>query len=255
MRAFHACVKKEVREHWVYKRWQIISLLFTFFGILSVFTAKYMPDLMGYFLSSELVKSFPTPIVQDVWVQFFKNIGQVGVLVVVVLFSSLFTSEYQNHTLILPLSKGVSRWKVLLSKWSVACAVFSIPFLIAIGVTQIYSMLYFKQDSLVNIPEALLSQWVFVCFLITLIVFFSSFVSTNSQVLIGVSSVLLLCFVVSIFLENGKYLPLFLATSVNQLIANTVNKQDVYFSMIITLIVSILLLVVSLFLFNKKEID
>lgn len=255
MRAFHACVKKEIREQWVYKRWQILLLLFIFFGILSVFTAKYMPDLMSYFLPSEFVKSFPKPKVQDVWIQFFKNIGQVGVLVVIVFLSSLFTAEYQKHTLILPLSKGVSRWKIVISKWSVSCILFSIPFLISIGVTQLYSIIYFKQDSLVNIPEALLSQWVFVCFLITLIVFFSSFVSTSSQVLIGVSSVLILCFVVTVFLENGKYLPLFLATSVNQLIENTINTKDVYFSMALTLIISVVLLSASVFLFSKKKID
>lgn len=49
------------------------------------------------------------------WAQFFKNI-QIGFIILLLLESSIFTQEYQSGTLVLTLTKGFERYKVVIAK-------------------------------------------------------------------------------------------------------------------------------------------
>ena len=49
------------------------------------------------------------------WTQFFKNIPIV-LIAFVLIYSDIFTKEYKSGTLLLVLTKGVSRYKIVLAK-------------------------------------------------------------------------------------------------------------------------------------------
>ena len=74
MRVLSAFLKKEWQEALASYRLVILIVLFALFGIMNVFTAKYTPEMITYFVSEEFAKSIPTPTLIDAWLQFFKNI-------------------------------------------------------------------------------------------------------------------------------------------------------------------------------------
>ena len=54
-------------------------------------------------------------VIKKEWMQFYKNIP-IALVVMLLLFGGLLTNELQKGTLIPVLTKGLSRWKVLLTK-------------------------------------------------------------------------------------------------------------------------------------------
>lgn len=97
----------------------ILGCLFAVLGIMNPAIAKMTPWLLATLADtlseSGLVVTAVTVDAMTSWTQFFKNIPM-GLLVFLLLESSIFTEEYQSGTLVLTLTKGFERYKVVLSK-------------------------------------------------------------------------------------------------------------------------------------------
>ena len=123
MKSYLAFLRKEILEIVRNGKLIIFGVIFFVFGITNPMIAKLTPWL--YELLEEdfaqigiaIPQVVPTAI--DSWVQFFKNIPM-ALIVFVVLFSNMLTKEYSAGTLILVLTKGIERYKVLLSKFTVS---------------------------------------------------------------------------------------------------------------------------------------
>ena len=50
------------------------------------FAAKFLPEILASALPSGMTITLPEPSAMDSWGQFFKNISQMGIIVVVILF-------------------------------------------------------------------------------------------------------------------------------------------------------------------------
>ena len=135
MRTWLAFMKKE----WTYQvrtgKLFVLGLLFAAFGIMNPAVAKLTPWLMELFsesfAQSGINVSQITVTAMDSWVQFFKNIPM-ALIVFVILQGGIFAKEYQSGTLVLALTKGLQRYKVVISKalmlvllWSVGCVLVS----------------------------------------------------------------------------------------------------------------------------------
>ena len=72
------------------------------------------------------------------WVQFFKNLPM-GLIIFILLESSIFTKEYQSGTLVLALTKGLDRYKVVISKASVLLVLWTFFYWICYGITYGYN--------------------------------------------------------------------------------------------------------------------
>ena len=119
MKSLLAFIKKEAMEQFRSGRLMILGILFVLLGVMNPAVAKITPWLLEI-LADSLAESgmTVTPVTvsaMDSWVQFFKNMP-LGLIVFVLLQSSLFTKEYQSGTLVLSLTKGLERFKVVVSK-------------------------------------------------------------------------------------------------------------------------------------------
>ena len=112
MKPLLAFIKKEYLEAARTGKITILALLFVLFGIMNPAIAKMTPWIMEM-LSDTLAEDglIFTDIQVDAltsWTQFFKNLP-VALIAFVVIFSDIFTKEYKSGTLLLVLTKGLSR--------------------------------------------------------------------------------------------------------------------------------------------------
>ena len=138
MKSLFAFVRKEFLEQIRSARLFIVGALFILFGIMNPAIAKLTPWLLKT-LSDSLAET--GIIVTDVnvtaldsWVQFFKNMP-IGLIAFILLQSTVFTKEYQSGTLVLSLTKGLERYKVVLSKFFALLLLWTLGYFLCFGTT------------------------------------------------------------------------------------------------------------------------
>jgi ABC-2 type transport system permease protein len=171
MRAYLAVCRKEFLESWRTYRLVILVVVFLFFGLLNVFTAKLMPDLLsGIDLGGGAVIQMPPATALDAWAQFFKNTSQMGLIVVVIVFCGLTAGEFSRGTLVNVLTKGLTRPSVVLAKFSVATLLWTLSFLVSLGVTWGYAVYFWGYGPLPHAAFAFICLWAFTVLIIALLI-------------------------------------------------------------------------------------
>ncbi|MFD3016370.1 hypothetical protein ACFKJ2_00710, partial [Streptococcus agalactiae] len=96
MKSLAVMLKKEWMEN--VRTYKVISILITcsIFGILGPLTALMMPDIMAGILPKKLQGAIPEPTYIDSYIQYFKNLNQLGLVILVFLFSSTLTQEFSK---------------------------------------------------------------------------------------------------------------------------------------------------------------
>lgn len=256
MRSLFAFMKKEFTEQLRSGRLMILGLLFVLFGIMNPAIAKLTPWLLET-LSDSLAES--GMIVTDVkvsamdsWVQFYKN-QPMGLIAFVLLESSIFTKEYTSGTLVLSLTKGLERYKVVVSKTVVLAVLWTIGYWICFAITYGYNAYFWDNSVAQNLILSVVCWWMFGVMVIALMVLFSTVSSSNTGVLLGTGGVVLASYLVGLLPKCGKYLPTFLMDG-NSLIYGLAETKAYMTSLIIAIAASVICFAISIPIFNKKQL-
>ena len=142
MNPLRSFTKKEWLEQVRSGRLLILAILFILLGIMSPAIAKLTPWLFEI-MSDSMTESGMTVTVVSVdamssWIQFFKN-APMGLIAFILLESRIFTKEYQSGTLILALTKGLSRAKVVIAKASILTLLWTACYWISFVITYTYN--------------------------------------------------------------------------------------------------------------------
>lgn len=256
MRSLLSSLKKEWLEHLRSGRLLILGMIFVLLGIMNPAVAKLTPwlfEVMADSLAeSGMIVTDVTVSAMDSWVQFYKNVPM-GLIVFVLLESSIFTKEYQSGTLVLALTKGLERYKVIVSKAIILFMLWTIGYWCCFGITYGYSAYFWDNSVAENLMFSVVCWWIFGLWTIFLMVFFSTLSDTNAGVLCGTGGVVLGFYLLGLLPKVKKYVPTQLMDG-NSLIYGGCRKEDYTMAMVITLILSVACLVVSVPIFNKKKI-
>ena len=114
-------------------------------------TAKLTPDLLAKFLPEGMIIELPVPSSLDSWAQFFKNVTQMGLIVVLLVFSGILANEITQGTLINLLTKGLSREAVITAKYAAMLALWSMGVLVSSLVTWGYTVYLFPDGKSHNL--------------------------------------------------------------------------------------------------------
>ena len=256
MRSLVAFTKKEFTEQLRTGKVLFLGILFTLFGIMNPAIAKLTPWLMEQ-LSDTLAESgmiitSVTVTALDSWVQFFKNIPM-ALIAFVLLESSIFTKEYRTGTLILSLTKGLSRCKVVLSKTFTLMTMWTASYWLYFGITYAYTAYYWDNSIVSYLTPSVVFWWVFGLWVVSLVVWFSTLLGTNTGVLVGTGGVVLASSLGGMIPKVAKVLPFFL-TDGNSLIYGQKSPDEYMAALIITAVMTLVLLAFSLIIFNKKQL-
>lgn len=255
MNQISALFKKEMMES--IRNFKLFALIIVFmiFGVLSPLTAILMPDIMGMVMEDAGIQ-FELPPVSaiDSYTQFFSNMNQMGLVIMVLVMGNLLTGEFSRNTLVNLVTKGLKRHNIIIVKSIFSILVWTVAFFLAALITYLYTIYYWDE----TINHLLLSYgmtWLFGVFLISLIMFASSiFRSSFLGVLISVLAVVIIMMIVSIHPTIAEYLPQHLINSNMAVLTEEIMPGDMLQSVIVTMISTVVLFIVSVSLFNNTEI-
>lgn len=256
MKAFLAFLKKELLAQARTGKLFILAGVFLFIGIMNPATAKLTPWLLEE-LSESLAQSgmnvtVTTVSVLDSWVQFFKNIPM-ALIAFVILESGIFTREYRSGTLILSLTKGLDRYKVLVAKALVLSLLWTLGCWFCFGITYIGNTFFWNNADAQHLLFSVSCWWGFGLWVVMLVVLFSVVFPSNIGVMGGTVGAVLTVYLTSILPKVREYLPTALIDG-NSLIYSIAQPQDYAWSLGITAALTVVLFCASIPIFNRKQL-
>ncbi len=256
MNTLMAFMKKEWMDQIRSSRLMILGLLFLAFGIMNPAIAKVTPWLMEMLAESMEEAGLAVLEVKvdamTSWTQFYKNVPM-ALIAFVLLQSNIFTKEYQSGTLILALTKGLERYKVVLAKTIVLIVTWTAGYWLCYGVTYAYNA-YFWDNSIANhLGIAATYWWLTGIWVIALMILFSVMSSSNSTVLLGTGGIFFAVYLLNLIPKLKEYMPTELMNGMNLLMKVT-EPGDYIKSLIVTGITMAICFIMSILLFNKRRL-
>ena len=216
MRGFGVFCKKEMTELLRTYRVFLLGAVALIFGILSPLIAKLTPWLMEQYADSfreqGIIVGEVTVTAKDSWTQFDKNFFIV-LIVGVAIFSGSYVNEYAKGTLIPLVTKGLTRTGVVLSKLLMQLLTWTVYFGVTFGITWGYTAYFWDTSAVKNTLWMALFFWLMGVFLLAALAFFSSFLNSAIQVLLGVGGVYVLLTMLGMIKSIESLLPTYLMSS------------------------------------------
>ena len=256
MKSTFAFLKKEFMGNFRSGKIFLIVGLFLLFGLMNPATAWVTPmlyDLMAEALeASGIVVGEYTVRAFDSWLQFFSNIPM-ALIAFVLIYSGTFTSEYSSGTLVLILTKGLSRSKVLLAKAAMMLILWSLGYWISFAVTYFGTDLLWDNSIAEAIAPAGIFFWLFGVMIVCLCVFFSVVFKNYIGVLLGTGGSVCVMIILSIIPKVDRYIPFWLTNGM-PILYGTEELSEYTWAVIIAVAICIVSILASIPVFNKKEI-
>lgn len=237
-------------------RLMILGILFILFGIMNPAIAKLTPWLLETLADSlaetGLTVTGVTVTAMDSWVQFFKNIPM-ALIAFVLLESAIFTREYESGTLILALTKGLSRSKVVISKAVVLLLLWTGLYWLCFGITYGYNAYFWDNSIARNLGFSAVCWWLFGLWITGQTVFFSTVFKSSAAVLVSTGGLVAAVYFLGLLPKLEKVLPTMLMDG-NSLIYGAKDPKDYLWPIVVSCIMSIVSVIVSIPIFNRKTV-
>lgn len=256
MKTLLAFMKKEWMEQMRLSRVMVLGILFVLFGIMNPAMAKLTPwlfELMAESLENAGIMLGEIHVTaMDSWVQFYKNIPM-ALIVFVVMESSCFTKEYQTGTLILALTKGLERYKVVIAKSTVLITLWSAGFWMCYGITYLYNSYFWSNSIASNLLFSAFCWWLFGVWVVFVMVLFSALSNSNTGVMLGTGAVVVAAYLIELLPKYKEYSPSMLMDG-NSLIYGMEQTEAYGSAILITVILCVVCSIISIPVMNKKRI-
>lgn len=254
MKGYTAFMKKEFMEYIRTYKILMVLMVFLALGFLNPITAKYLPELVVNFLPEGMSMDIPEPGIMDSWTQFFKNVPQMGLIVMLILSAGTLAGELKKGTLIPVFTKGVSKKTVLLAKITGVFALWGIGYGVSFCVTYGYSYLFWNEVYVEHLGMAALVVWIFGLFLLSLVLLGSVVTKSSGGGLIFAGGGYAAGMVLALFGEAEKYSPVFLVSKPMSLLEGSVHLKQMMPALWVTLILTAAISLLSVIIFQKNQL-
>ncbi|MCB8985421.1 MAG: YhfC family intramembrane metalloprotease [Ardenticatenaceae bacterium] len=141
---FLVATRKELLQQWRTRRVLVVCAVFLLFGLLSPLAAKFTPQMLTMVKGAEqFADLIPQPTINDAITQYIKNITQFGFIIAILVGMGAVAGEKEKGTAALILSKPMSRWAFLCSKFVAQGVLYAAAFGLAALATYYYTLILF----------------------------------------------------------------------------------------------------------------
>lgn len=255
MRAYIAFTKKEFMEFTRNYKLIVLGLIFLLFGVMSPLAAKYTPQIMGEFMPVGIQITIADPTALDAWTQFFKNVSQLGLFVLVILYSGMMSSEYGRGTLVHLVTKGLNRGTVILAKFTSAVVMWTGAYLLCFGISFGYTWYYWREEAMMKeLPEAVGGLWLFGILLLAVTVLGSTVFRNSYGGLLFTGAVVVLQMLVNLIPKLQKWNPVELISKSNGVLLGEVKGIYYLKPAIVAVVACVICLIGACVTFNRKRL-
>ena len=256
MRGFGTFCKKEITELFRTYKAFVLGIVSFIMAIMNPLIAKLTPWLMEQ-LSDEMkeqgfVVDKITVTANNSWEQFQKNFAMLFIVIIIMLCGS-YVKEYSKGTLIPLVTKGLTRTSVVFSKLFMQVMVWSVCFGIYLGVTWGYTAYFWDGPAVSRILWMGFFYWLFGLFIIAWIAFFSSFLNSTVQVLMGVGIVYFVYMMLGMIGKIKEYLPTWLLSG-GEILSVESGPGDFMIAAIITGAITIVLTILAVIFTRHRKL-
>ena len=256
MNPLFAFMKKEYLEAARTGKIIIFLLLFVLFGVINPAIAKLTPWMMEMLSDTMVGNGLAVTNIQvdamTSWMQFFKNIP-IALIAFVLVFSDIFTKEYKSGTLLLVLTKGLSRYKVVFAKTVLLLSLWTFGYGLCYAITYSYNAYFWDNGIAHHLFLAAVNWWLFGVWVICLVVLFSSLLKNNTEVSLCTGGIVLLMYLLSILPKAKAYSPTMLMDA-NSLLIGAEGADAYITAIIIAAVFGVICIAVSVPVMNKKQL-
>ncbi len=256
MKSWIAFFKKEVLESIRSKKIMIFLVLSLLFGIMNPAIAKLTPWVMEQMAetladSGIVVTEVPIDALTS-WAQFFKNIP-LALIVFVLIYSGIFSKEYESGTLVLMITKGLARSKVVLAKFVLLLLTWSLGFWFCFGITYGYNAYYWDNSIAKELVPATMLWWLFGLWVVCLMTFTSTIAKSQTGVLVGTGGLVFVFYLVSLVPKLSNSVPTALMNGAS-ILTQQESVGDYQVALLITIALCVAFVILSVPIMNKKKL-
>ena len=261
MKNYTIFLKKELFEALKTYKLLIMGAVFLFLGMSAPLTAMFMPEILRWALASDPATAgmdlgglLAEPAAFDSWMQFFSSyIGQMGIFALVIVFSTMLSSEFSRGTLTIMLSKGLSRSSVILSKLTNAIIIWTACYALAALVAWGYTVYLFPGDNVPNLLLAIFCLWFFGVFLLALTMLMATLTKRGFACMLALGASAVVFLLLNISPQIAKYNPISLVDLTILLTSDTATPRHVLPVFFFALIGFLTFTALSIIVFNKSK--
>lgn len=254
MRNYLAFVGKELMEGIRAYKALVLVAVFVVFGIMNPLFAKLTPDLLTALSGDVYTISVPEPTALDSWTQFFKNASQMGLIIVVILYSGVLAQEVNRGTLVIMLTKGLSRTTVVMAKYSMMILVWTLAYALCACITFGYTVYLFPENNTDNLVFAVFALWLFGVLLLSFMILAASATKNTYVCMLATGVFVAAMAAIGVAPATHDYNPLSLAGDSAALMVGTVGPADLLPAILVALGVSCLCVVGAVLVFRKRRL-
>jgi hypothetical protein len=254
MRAFGAFLKKEFLEGVRMYKTIIIAAVFVIFGIMSPITAKMIPVIFEMVDMGGLVMNIPEPTAIDSYGQFFSNIGQIGVIVFFIVLAGTLNGEISKGTLIIGITRGLSRKSVIIAKYISAMTVWTVSLTVSAVITFFYTEYLFTHDTVQNVLLSIFCLWLFGALMTAVLMFASVITKGTFMPLLLLAGVGIGMSILELFPKISRHSPMRLSMDNVSMLTGQYELSGLTVPMILSGALIVVLMSVTLVLFDKKQL-
>jgi len=247
-------IRKEVMEAWRNYHILMITIVFVIFGISSPLFAKLTPEILKMASGSGMTIKIPDPTSVDSWQQYYKNITQIGIYVLTVIFSGTISNEISRGTLINLVAKGLPRYAIVLSKYIVAYVQWCLAILIALFISWGYTAYYFPDNKSPNIWIGMWPLLVFGLMFVAVTIFGSTLGKSNYLGFLTSVIVFIILTLLNLFKNIQRYNPIALVTDNMSLVKGTESISHIMPAIWITVVSAIAIVYLSVLVLKQKKL-
>ena len=254
MTSYIAFCKKEFLD--ILRTYKLAIMLATFaiLGLISPFTAKILPEILSGMDMGGVIIELPEASAFDSWTQFFKNISQLGTVVMVIIFCGITANELAKGTLVNILTKGLNRHVVILAKLTVPSLIWTLCYLLSLGVALGYTIYFWGVEPLPHAILAFTCLWVFGLLLIALMILGGICLGNVYGSLLAVVATVIVLNLINIAPMAHKYNPISLAGGTLSLLNEQKIPEDFIPALVICVASIVVAIIVSIAVFDRKQL-
>ncbi|MGM0854299.1 MAG: ABC transporter permease [Bacillota bacterium] len=257
MKTVWVLFRKEMQE--LTRNYKMIwmPIVFILFGLTEPLTAFYLPDIINSVgdLPEGTVISVPTPSSEEVLLSTISKFSTFGVLIIVLGFMGMIAGERNSGNAVMVLVKPVSYAAYIYSKWMAAFVLVWVSYGLGMISSWYYIHVLFKGIDFTVFVQGLLVYGLWLTFILTLVVFFSSLVKVSGLVAFYTIGIAILLTIVSGYMTRTlKWSPGQLSNYVNEIVLHSTWPDHLTGTIILTTILCLAILLIAPPLFKKKDL-